>query len=130
MAAEFDALLNTHSRYDELDKRIAKTRSNKDSLRRVWKFPELPRPNHSAELGAGGRVRQRDVSFGPPTQDGKHAWDTFMTLAATPKKLLVSFYEYVSDRILKKNALPPLSELIQKAADGLRLGQSWSIACP
>jgi len=130
LEAEFDALLDAPSGYAELDKRMAATRSHKDALLLVLKFPELPLHNNPAELGARGRVRKRDVSFGPRTEDGKQAWDTFMTLAATTKKLKVSFYEYVRDRVLKKNAIPPLSELIKKADDELMLGQSYSLACP
>ena len=130
LEAEFDALFGTLSGYAELDKRIASTRSNKGSLLLVLKFPELPLHNNPAELGARGRVRKRDVSFGPRTEDGKQAWDTFMTLAATTKKLNVSFYEYVRDRVLKKNAIPPLSELITKAAHELTLEQSYLLACP
>jgi hypothetical protein len=53
-----------------------------------------------------------------------------MTLAATTKKLNVSFYEYVRDRVLKKNVIPPLHELIQNAAHELMLGQSYSLAHP
>ena len=75
-------------------------------------------------------VRKRDVSFGPRTEDGKQAWDTFMTLAATAKKLNISFYEYVRDRLSKKNAIPPLSELIQIAAQAFLPVQSSSLACP
>lgn len=127
---EFDVLFGIPSGYAELDKRIASTRSNKNALLLVLKFPELPLHNNPAELGARGRVRKRDVSFGPRTEDGKQAWDTFMTLAATAKKLNVSFYEYVCDRILKKNAIPPLAELIQKAARELIQGQPYSLACP
>jgi len=130
LEAEFDALFNAPSGYAELDKRMASTHSHKDALLLVLKFPELPLHNNPAELGARGRVRKRDVSFGPRTEDGKQAWDTFMTLAATTKKLNVSFYEYVRDRVLKKNAIPPLPELIQKAAHKLMLGQSFSLACP
>jgi regulator of replication initiation timing len=122
LEAEFDVLFGTPSGYAELDKRIASTRSNKDALLLVLKFPELPLHNNPAELGARGRVRKRDVSFGPRTEDGKQAWDTFMTLAATTKKLHISFYEYVRDRILKKNTIPPLSEIIQKAARELMQG--------
>ncbi len=107
---------------------MAATRSNKDALLLVLKFPELPLHNNPAELGAHGRVRKRDVSFGPRTEDGKQAWDTFMTLAATTKKLHISFYEYVRDRILKKNAIPPLSEMIQKAARELILAHPYSLA--
>jgi regulator of replication initiation timing len=130
LEAEFDALFDAPSGYAELDKRMASTHSHKDALLLVLKFPELPLHNNPAELGARGRVRKRDVSFGPRTEDGKQAWDTFMTLAATTKKLNVSFYEYVRDRVLKRNAIPPLPELIQKAAHELTLGQSYSLACP
>ena len=130
LEAEFDVLFGTPSGYAELDKRMAATHAHKDSLLLVLKFPELPLHNNPAELGARGRVRKRDVSFGPRTEGGRQAWDTFMTLAATTKKLNVSFYAYVRDRILKKNAIPPLSKLIQKAAHELTLGQSYSLACP
>jgi hypothetical protein len=130
LEAEFDALFGAPSGYAELDKRMASTRSNKSALLLVLKFPELPLHNNPAELGARGRVRKRDVSFGPRTEDGKQAWDTFMTLAATTKKLDVSFYEYVRDRILKKNGIPPLSNFITKTAHELILGQSYSLACP
>jgi hypothetical protein len=131
LEAEFNALFGTPSGYGELDKRMATTLAHKDSLLLVLKFPELPLHNNPAELGARGRVRKRDVSFGPRTEDGRQAWDTFMTLAATSKKLNVSFYEYVCDRILKKNAIPPLSELIQNAARQLLPAQqSFSLARP
>jgi len=130
LEAEFDVLFGAPSGYAELDKRMASTRSHKDALLRVLQFPELPLHNNPAELGARGRVRKRDVSFGPRTEDGKQAWDTFMTLAATTQKLKISFYEYVRDRVLKKNAIPPLAELIQKAAQELRLGQPYSLAYP
>jgi hypothetical protein len=129
--AEFDALFGTPSGYGELDKRMATTLAHKGSLLLVLKFPELPLHNNPAELGARGRVRKRDVSFGPRTEDGKQAWDTFMTLAATTKKLNVSFYEYVRDRILKKNSIPPLSELIHNAASQLlHPQQTFSLAYP
>jgi hypothetical protein len=131
LEAEFDALFGTPSGYAELDKRMATTLTHKGSLLLVLKFPELPLHNNPAELGARGRVRKRDVSFGPRTEDGRQAWDTFMTLAATTKKLNVSFYEYVCDRILKKNTIPPLSELIQNAARQLLSAQqSFSLARP
>jgi len=85
LEAEFDALFGTPSGYAELDKRMATTLAHKDSLLLVLKFPELPLHNNPAELGARGRVRKRDVSFGPRTENGRQAWDTFMTLAATLK---------------------------------------------
>jgi len=125
LEAEFDLLFATCTGYDELDKRIAMTQAKKESLLLVLKYPELPLHNNPAELGARQRVRKRDVSFGPRTSDGVRAWDTFMTLAATTKKLGVSFYLYVQDRIRQTNQIPPLDSLVSQSAKALNLGWSW-----
>lgn len=125
LETEFDELFATQTGYGELDKRIAKTQSKKASLLLVLKHPELPLHNNPAELAARFRVRKRDVSFGPRTEDGRQAWDTFMTLAATTKKLGVSFYEYIRDRVTKRYSIPPLDELILQRAKELNLGWSY-----
>jgi hypothetical protein len=123
--AEFDRLFATRTGYEELDKRIAKTQAKKENLLLVLQHPELPLHNNPAELGARQRVRKRDVSFGPRTSDGVRAWDTFMTLATTTKKLGVSFYHYVQDRIRQTHHIPPLDSLIAQSAEKLNLGWSW-----
>lgn len=128
LEAEFDRLFSTQTGYDELDKRIAKSRAKKHSLLLVLRFPELPLHNNPAELAVRQRVRKRDVSFGPRTLDGVRAWDTFMSLAATTKKLGVSFYQYIHDRISGTNQIPPLASLIEKTAKELNLGWSFSFA--
>jgi hypothetical protein len=128
LEAEFDRLFATCTEYDALDARIAATREKKASLLMVLRHPEIPLHNNPAELEARQRVRKRDVSFGPRTQDGVEAWDTFMSLAATTRKLGISFYEYVHDRISKMNLIPPLANLIETRADELALGTSWAAA--
>lgn len=111
---EFATLFSTVTGYDALDKRIAKTKAKKEQLLLVLKYPEMPLHNNPAELGARQRVRKRDVSFGPRTTDGVQAWDTFMTLAETAKKLGVSFYAYIHDRISESHELPDLAEMIRQ----------------
>ena len=128
LEAEFDRLFATRTGYEALDQRIAKSQAKKNSLLLVLKYPELPLHNNPAELGARQRVRKRDVSFGPRTQDGVRAWDTFMTLAETTKKLGVSFYQYIHDRISGANLIPRLAVLVEKTAKELNLGASWVIA--
>ena len=128
LETEFDNLFATRTQYEELDQRIAKTQAKKASLLLVLKYPELPLHNNPAELAVRQRVRKRDVSFGPRTQEGVRAWDTFMTLAATAKKLGVSFYQYIHDRICQTNQIPLLASLVEKAAQELNLGWSWSSA--
>jgi len=123
---DFDQLFSTVTGYAALDARIAKTRSKKPCLLAVLRHPEIPLHNNPAELAARQRVRKRDVSFGPRTQDGVRAWDTFMSLAATTRKLGISFYQYLHDRISKANQIPSLAHVIQTHAQQLALGASWA----
>jgi hypothetical protein len=126
LAAAFDTLFGQETGYGQLDERLASTRAKKAALLRVLDHPEIPLHNNPAELGARQRVRKRDVSFGPRTAEGVRAWDTFMTLAETAKKLGVSFYHYLHDRVSGTNRLPSLAEEITRQAQGLRLGASWT----
>ena len=128
LEAGFDQLFATQTGYDDLDQRIAKTRDKKTPLLLVLQYPELPLHNNAAELAVRQRVRKRDVSFGPRTQEGVHAWDTFMTLAATARKLGISFYAYIHDRISGTNQILPMATLVEQRARELNLGQCWATA--
>lgn len=125
LAEEFDQLFSTLTGYQVLDHRIALTQAKKQALLQVLTHPEIPLHNNPAELGARLRVRKRDVSFGPRTPAGKQAWDTFHTLVSTTKKLGVSFYQYVHDRVTAAHQVPSLAELINEKAQALNLGASW-----
>jgi hypothetical protein len=126
LETEFDHLFSSHTGYDALDQRIAKTKAKKHSLLLVLQYPELPLHNNASELGVRQRVRKRDVSFGPRTEHGVRAWDTFATLAETTKKLGVSFYHYLNDRISGTNQIQPLADLVSLRAIELNLGWSFS----
>ena len=122
---EFDVLFSTQTGYGALDHRILKTREKKECLLMVLRHPEIPLHNNPAELGARARVRQRDVSFGPRTEDGARAWDTFGTLAATARKLGVSFYHYIHDRVSGAYRMSSLASLVEEQGQELSLGHSW-----
>jgi hypothetical protein len=126
LGSEFDALFSTVTGYRALDERIALTLEKKPELLMVLTHPEIPLHNNPAELGARARVRKRDVSFGPRTQDGAKAWDSFMSLAETARKLGVSFYHYIHDRISGTGQIPQLSSIIEARAKELDLGTSWA----
>jgi len=128
LETQFDVLFSNHTGYDALDQRISKTKAKKESLLLVLQYPELPLHNNASELGVRQRVRKRDVSFGPRTEDGVKSWDTFGTLAETAKKLGISFYHYLVDRISGTNQIQPLADLISLRANELNLG--WSFAIP
>jgi hypothetical protein len=128
LTANFDPLFATVTGYRALDERIEKPRFKKASLLLVLDHPEIPLHNNPAELGARQRVRKRDVSFGPRTPEGAKAWDTFMTLTATAKKLGVSIYHYIQDRVSGAFELPDLADTITQRAAELSLGASWDPA--
>jgi hypothetical protein len=111
LADEFDDLFSTVTGYDALDERIAKTKAKKESLLMVLEYPEIPLHNNSAELAARKRVRRRKISFA--------------TMEATAKKLDVSFYEYIYDRVSGTYKMPNLADLISTRAEHLQLGVSW-----
>jgi len=122
---EFDDLFSTATGYDALDQRIAKTKDKKSALLMVLDHPEIPLHNNPAELAARTRVRKRKVSFGTRTEEGTKAWDTFMSLSATAKKLGINFYSYLYDRISGAFKIPNLADIISQRAKELNLAASW-----
>jgi len=96
----------------------------------VLDHPELPLHNNPAELGARQRVRKRDISFGPRSEAGIRAWDTFQTLADTARKLGVNIYHYLRDRICGAPNLQRLADRIAEQAGDLALGASWPERAP
>ena len=119
--ARFDTLFGTTTGYQALDERLALTLDKKPELLLVLEHPELPLHNNPAELGARQRVRKRDVSFGPRSPAGSAAWDIFMTLAATTRKLGLDFSAYLRDRFTHAGQIPPLADLISARASQLAL---------
>lgn len=113
LRCEFKAIFSQTTDYERLNQRLAKTLAHEEKLLVVLNHPEIPLHNNPAELGVRQRVRKRDVSFGPRTEEGRIAWDCFMTIAETARKLGVSFYQYVLDRVSQENAMPSLANIIR-----------------
>ncbi len=128
LESRFAALFVKQTGDDDLDARIAKTRANKVALLQVLEHPEIPLHNNASELACRARVRKRLVRGGPRTAAGAKAWDTGMTIVETAKKLGVSFYAYMQDRISGAMQLPSLADLIAERAHALNLGASFSDA--
>ena len=59
--------------------------------------------------------------------DGTKAWDTFMSLVATTRKLGVSFFEYVRDRISGAENIESLATMIRNNTAINLLGWSWQM---
>ena len=116
LAAEFDQLFATKTGYEDLDERIAKTRAKKQMLLLVLRHPELPLHNNACELEARVAVRRRDVSLHTMTQAGTRACDTMLSIVRTAKKLGLSAFKYIRDRVSLSFQLPSLAALIRARA--------------
>ena len=116
LSKQFDNIFSTTTDYDALDDRIAKTLAKKTELLWVLELPQLPLHNNEAELGARVQARARDVSFQTRSEKGTKIKDTFMTINQTAKKLGVSFYDYIYDRVSGQYKLPSLADLITQKA--------------
>ena len=119
LSGEFDELFSTQSGYEALDDRIAKTKAKKVELLLVLKYPELPLHNNNSELGARVEKRKQDVSLQTITDEGTKSKDTFLTIAQTAKKLGVSVYEYILDRVSKRFNMPSLASLIREQSKSI-----------
>jgi hypothetical protein len=110
---QFDELFSTQTGYAALDDRIAKTAAKKDELLTVLDHPEVPLHNNASELGARVSARRRDVSLHSKSVRGARAMDIFTTLVQTCKKLGVSAYAYLRDRLSRDRRMPSLADLIR-----------------
>lgn len=121
LAAEFEQIFSTRTGYKQLDDRIAKTLAKKAELLAVLRHPEVPLHNNAAELGARVQARFRDVSFQTRSTAGTKAKDTFMSLVQTAKKLGVSAYAYIYDRVSETHAFPSLAQVIREKSQTVTL---------
>ncbi len=113
---KFDELFSTQTKYEALDDRIAKTAAKKDELLTVLSVPEVPLHNNASELGARVSARRRDVSLHSCSERGVHAMDIFTTLVQTSKKLRVSAFAYLRDRLSGALKMPSLAQSILQSA--------------
>ncbi len=105
---EFWKLFTKKTGYEQLDERKRLTALKVDELLLVLEHPELPLHNNPAELAARTMVQRRNISYATQTQQGTKAWDIFMSLVDTTRKLGISFFEYMRDRISRVGNIPSL----------------------
>jgi Transposase IS66 family len=127
LRAEFLTFFGIDSGYQQLDERKRLTQAKIAELLLVLEHPELPLHNNPAELAARTMVQRRNISYATQTTEGTKAWDTFMSLVATTRKLGISFFEYVRDRISNTGTIPSLATIIRDKSSLNPFGWSWQL---
>ena len=110
--------------YEDLDDRIAKTLAKNSELLLVLDFPQLPLHNNESELAARVQARVRDVCYQTRSDAGTKIKDAFMSVNQTAKKVGMSFYDYVNDRVMGRYQLPSLADCVLKKRSHCRF-ERW-----
>ena len=122
---EFWTLFTETTGYDQLDERKRLTALKIDELLLVLEHPELPLHNNPAELAARTMVQRRNISYATQTEEGTKAWDIIMSLVDTTRKLGISFFEYIRNRISQIENIPSLGTIIREKSSFNPFGWSW-----
>jgi hypothetical protein len=112
----FDALCATKTCFTSLNLALARMHPNKGELLLVLERPELPLQNNLSESDIREYVKRRKVSGGTRSEDGRRGRDTFASLKKTCRKLGISFWHYLNDRLRGTNRIPNLPQLIEARA--------------
>ena len=112
----FDALCATHTCFTSLNLALKRMKRNQRELLLVLQRPDIPLHNNLSEGDIREYVKRRKMSGGTRSEDGRRGRDTFASLKKTCRKLGVSFWHYLDDRIRGHGQIPTLSSLIQARA--------------
>jgi hypothetical protein len=125
LEARFDALVNQKTNYPaSIGCVLKEMREHKDDLLRVLERPEVPLHNNGSESIIRGYVKTRKISGSTRSKAGRRCRDTFASLKKTCRKLGVSFWVYLCDRVRGLGQIPRLAEVIRQKAQELSAGQA------
>ncbi|WP_041395406.1 IS66 family transposase [Photobacterium profundum] len=116
LSKEFDRLFTQKTRYELLNQQLKRLNKLKSSLLLVLERPEIPIHTNGSENDLREQVKRRKVSGGTRSDLGRQCRDTFSSLKKTCRKLGVSFWKYLNDRISQSNVIPSLGSLVLQKA--------------
>jgi hypothetical protein len=118
LRARFDRLFTRRTGYVVLDRLLARLHRRKAELLRVLERPEIPLHTNASENDIRACVTKRKVSGGTMSEAGRTARDVLLGLMKTCRKLGVSFFRFLGDRLCVPGAepIPPLPDLVRQAA--------------
>ena len=116
LEAQFDQLFRQRTGYPALNEALALLYAKRDELLAVLEHPHLPLHNNLSENDIREYARLRKVSGGTRSDLGLRCRDTFLSLKKTCRKLGVSFWQFLKDRLTGEATIPPLANLMRQHA--------------
>jgi hypothetical protein len=112
----FEELCKSKTCFISLNIALKRLYKNKSELLMVLEHPGIPLHNNLSENDIREYVKKRKISGSTRSDSGRLCRDTFTSLKKTCRKLGVSFWEYLTDRVTGKNDIPPLPDLVRLRA--------------
>jgi hypothetical protein len=112
----FEALCTTKTCFTSLNLALKRMHRNRDELLLVLERPDLPLHNNLSEGDIREYVKRRKISGGTRSDEGRRGRDTFASIKKTCRKLGISFWSYLNDRIRGEKRIPALPALIEARA--------------
>ena len=118
LRARFERIFRRRTGYVVLDRLLARLHRRKPELLRVLQHPVIPLHTNGSENDIRACVTKRKISGGTISEAGRTARDVLLGLMKTCRKLGVSFFHYLGDRlhVPGATAVPPLPDLVRQAA--------------
>jgi len=110
----FDKIFSSKTASATLNTVLKRIYQNKSELLLVLDRPDIPLHNNGAESAIREYVKKRKISGSTRSETGRQCRDTFTSLKKTCRKLGLSFWQYLKDRVEKTGFVPELSGLIRQ----------------
>lgn len=117
----FDDFFNKKYKSSVINDLLAHTRSRKEGLLLVLKYPFIPLHNNDSERDIREYVKKRKISGSTRSEEGRQARDTFTSLKKTCMKLKICFYDYLKDRLANTKKIQSLKNLIKEKSQSTSL---------
>ena len=112
--AVFDDLCQPLQEKSRLDKPLSQLNRLKSGLLAGLERTEIPLHNNQSESDIREFVIRRIVSGATKSKDGLLCRDTFISLKKTAQRHQISFWNFLGDRLFKKETIPLLSDYISE----------------
>lgn len=112
LSKRFDNIFGQKTGYALLDLALNRIFKNKSELLLVLERPDIPLHNNLSESDIREYVKRRKISGSTRSSAGRTCRDTFTSIKKTCRKLGVSFWDYLIDRIESQGKIPSLSDLM------------------
>jgi hypothetical protein len=112
---DFRRLFTQRTGFADLNEALHRIYEKREDLLLVLDHPEIPLHNNLSEQDIREWAKKRKISAGTRSELGRRCRDTFLSLKKTCRKLGVSFWRFLQDRIRGLHNIRLLPDLIRQA---------------